>query len=248
MMALADGVTLRRAGWLANATREVRAGWDERGCALDVAGVGAFFVPHGGGPPQTARVASGANDDEVMQALLGPAKILALALRGVFCLHASAAARAGRAVACVGQSGQGKSTLAAYLRGAGWARLADDILPVRVAAHGGFEVMPDFPQLKLPQTEQDELAAQTPAPLGAICGLRTAADGSAIPVMMPLSASETMTLALRHTVAAQLFDGALMRQHFAFAHALGAGVAGYSLSYARAREALPLVDILLGSV
>jgi hypothetical protein len=48
--------------------------------------------------------------------------------RGLYCLHAGAAARAGRALLLPGPSGSGKSTLALALADAGWDFMADDMV------------------------------------------------------------------------------------------------------------------------
>src|SRR5205823_1032857 len=51
-------------------------------------------------------------------------------------LHASVVARDGAAVACVGSSGAGKSTIAARLCSQGWELLADDIASIDFDADG----------------------------------------------------------------------------------------------------------------
>ena len=92
-------------------------------------------------------------DEEVF---LGPALLLALALRATFTLHASAIAYAGRAVLFAGDSGAGKSTLAAALariQSRGATRLADDIVPVSIRG-GRLVAWSDYPQLKLPPDAQ----------------------------------------------------------------------------------------------
>ena len=49
----------------------------------------------------------------IEEALLGPALNLALAWRGVWCLHAGAVLHDGQVIVFLGVSGSGKSTLAA---------------------------------------------------------------------------------------------------------------------------------------
>jgi len=85
--------------------------------------------------------------------LLGPAFACLLHQRGHLVLHASAVAMNGTAVAFLGESGKGKSTLAAALVSRGHRLLADDILAGsshdRVAA-----VIPGVPLMKLwPEAE-----------------------------------------------------------------------------------------------
>jgi hypothetical protein len=74
--------------------------------------------------------------DDAATYLLGPVFALALRLRGVTCLHASAVAIAGGAVAFVGPPGAGKSTLAAAFARRGHAVIADDVLPLREGPGG----------------------------------------------------------------------------------------------------------------
>jgi hypothetical protein len=80
--------------------------------------------------------------------LLGPVLGLVLRLHGVVCLHASAVAVDGRAVALFGLAGAGKSTLAAAFARRGDAVLADDIAALEPDG-AGFRVRPAYPQLRL---------------------------------------------------------------------------------------------------
>jgi hypothetical protein len=79
--------------------------------------------------------------------LLGPALAVLLDQRGLQVLHASAVELDGSAVAFVGASGSGKSTIAAALYARGHTVVADDLVPVRDV--GRFETLPGFPHLKL---------------------------------------------------------------------------------------------------
>ena len=80
--------------------------------------------------------------------LLGPVLALVLRLRGVTCLHASAFAAEGSAVALVGPSGAGKSTTAAAFAERGLTVLADDVLAL--AAEGpDILAQPGYPRLRL---------------------------------------------------------------------------------------------------
>lgn len=65
---------------------------------------------------------------EVEMCLLGPILGFLLHLRGTPCLHGSAVAVDGRAVAFLGHSGAGKSTTAAAFVRGGYAALTDDVL------------------------------------------------------------------------------------------------------------------------
>lgn len=80
--------------------------------------------------------------------ILGPALALLLHQRGQLVLHASAVSIDGEAVAFLGGSGWGKSTVAATLHAQGHGVVADDL--VAVDRPGGAPIVyPGFPQLKL---------------------------------------------------------------------------------------------------
>jgi len=80
--------------------------------------------------------------------LLGPVLGLLLRLRGVTCLHASAVALHGAAVAFVGMEGAGKSTTAAAFAREGFGVLSDDVVALRENEEG-FLVVPAYPHLCL---------------------------------------------------------------------------------------------------
>lgn len=80
--------------------------------------------------------------------LLGPVLGLALRLRGVTCLHASAVAFENQSVAFVGPAGAGKSTTAAAFARQGYGVISDDIAAL-AEREGAFHVMPAYPHLCL---------------------------------------------------------------------------------------------------
>jgi hypothetical protein len=80
--------------------------------------------------------------------LLGHVLSFVLLHRGEEPLHATAVVVRGRAVALVGDSGYGKSTLAAAFLAAGHALLTDDLLVVRRDG-AGFTAFPGPPRIKL---------------------------------------------------------------------------------------------------
>jgi hypothetical protein len=100
------------------------------------------FVPRGDPPP-----------DLLAALFLGPVCAVMLELRGAVCLHAGAVEMGGGAVAFLGRSGIGKSSLTATLVCQGHRLVSDDILPV-VDEAGRLLAVPSFPQLKL----RDEIA------------------------------------------------------------------------------------------
>jgi hypothetical protein len=86
--------------------------------------------------------------DEAVSYLLGFILAFVLRRRGTVCLHASAVAVAGRAVALLGPDGAGKSTTAAALAARGHAVVCDDLIALS-EADGTFIMQPGFPWLRL---------------------------------------------------------------------------------------------------
>jgi hypothetical protein len=81
-------------------------------------------------------------------ALLGPVMAALLKQRGFLVLHASAVAVDGGAIAIMGASGWGKSTLAALLHTRGCPLIVDDIVAIHFV-EGVPHVYPGSPQMKL---------------------------------------------------------------------------------------------------
>ena len=88
-------------------------------------------------------------DEEVLRPLiLGPIMSIILRQRGLLVLHASAVNINNRAVAFMGHSGWGKSTLVTAFHTKGYEVLTDDVLPIQVSADSSL-VFPSYPQFKL---------------------------------------------------------------------------------------------------
>ncbi len=213
---------------------------DPAGFHLEIEGAGRFFVAADGRGAAVVAPAPGAPAALLVEVALGPLLILALALGGIFCLHASAVAVGGgdappRAVAFLGPSGSGKSTLAASLAGAGsvLGHLADDVLPVRADA-GGLEVRARFPQLKLPPDRQPAAGAPESLRLAALFLLAPSEDSRAGRGALRLEelASRDAALAfVRHTAAARLFTPALLDRHLDAAAAVAGRLPVCRLTY-----------------
>ncbi len=101
--------------FLGREQRHVHVRRDDVGFWIDVASVGLFFVEESGKQVVCCRRYAKADDATWPLALLGPVLTLALALSGVWCLHGSAVRYKGKAIVFAGESGRGKSTLAAFL-------------------------------------------------------------------------------------------------------------------------------------
>ena len=87
-------------------------------------------------------------EDALRPTLLGPVLAMLLEQRGFLVLHASVVQIGARAVAFLGQSGAGKSTIAAAFHARGHRLVSDDHAVIGFAGTG-VDVTPAFPQLKL---------------------------------------------------------------------------------------------------
>ncbi len=163
------------------------------------------------------------------EVLLGPALVLALSLRGVFGLHASAILGAQGAVALLGPSGSGKSSLARQAVAEGSLRLSDDVTPVTLT-DGGIRVLPRFPQLKL---DPALTVADLELPLAAMVWVEIG-DGAL--ALTQIATPEASRCLLRDTVASRLFAPALLAQHLDFCVALAQRTPAWRLH-------LPRVDM-----
>jgi hypothetical protein len=90
--------------------------------------------------------------------LLGTCFAILLQQRGNLVLHASAVVAGNRAMLFCGQSGAGKSTMAALLCRRGYALLNDDVCSLISTSHDTYEVRPDGRMLKLWSESLDRLA------------------------------------------------------------------------------------------
>ncbi|MBI3351136.1 MAG: serine kinase [Nitrospirae bacterium] len=120
------------------AGREVILFWKEIGAFLIREGREIIFQP-----------VPGAEEHLLRLFILGPVLAVILHQRGFLILHASAVEVNGNAVAFLGGSGWGKSTIAAALNGQGHAVLSDDVVAVDISGKVNPTLFPGFPQIKL---------------------------------------------------------------------------------------------------
>ena len=113
-----------------------------------VYGDGTTFVINRAGSKVWAAWTGETTFDNTLIYLLGPVLGFVLRLRGITCLHASAVAIDGVAVALAGVAGAGKSTLAAQFASMGYPILSDDIVTLQESDFG-FCVPPSPARLRL---------------------------------------------------------------------------------------------------
>ena len=126
------------------------------GFVMRVAGICDYWVREGReiglSPAEIADRAS------VRLFLIGSAMGMAFHQRGMLVLHGATVLREGGATIFVGESGQGKSTLAASLGRAGHAILGDDTMPLW-PVENGFKVWPGSRMFKLWSSTIEALGA-----------------------------------------------------------------------------------------
>jgi hypothetical protein len=188
---------------------------------------------------------------------------------GKLVLHGSAVACSGRAIAFVGQSGRGKSTLAAAFARAGYPFLTDDgVLVERDGA--GYLMAPNSPVLRLWRdsdlavlgrrdtpalAEEDEkrrIEASPHVPYhGQPLGLQAIyllgegdAELVAIDPMVPPSAFDAL---MRHAFILDIEDRARMRLQWDQIGDLAESVPCYALDFPRRFDSLPgVIEAILG--
>lgn len=114
---------------------------------LKIPGVARYLIS--GGTRIRVETESGAGTQEVRLFLLGSALGAIYFQRGYLPLHASVLVMNGRAVAFAGDSGAGKSTMAAWLNAAGYPLLCDDVCVVRFDENELAMAYPGYPRVKL---------------------------------------------------------------------------------------------------
>lgn len=172
--------------------------------------------------------------------LMGPVLAFVLRLKGRVCLHASSIAVDGNAVAFVGPSGVGKSTLAAALVSRGFRVVSEDVLPLRLE-HNRILVDPGGPLIRLWQSSvhslfgaPDAMPLLTPnwdkrfqplsaesgsfmpqsCPLCVIYLLAPRQPGQANAAISPLTSREALMALVLNTYSNKLLDTEMRSQEF----------------------------------
>lgn len=215
------------------------------GCCVGVHGGPRWFVSRQGEvTAQDSAVPASAEGIAADSFRHGPVEVLARAMRGQFCLHASAVlVNATDVLAFVGESGMGKSTLARLIQeatGGGWPRVADDVLPVQMA-QGEVVVDPSFLQPKLQPHEQFVRSSDAASlALAAMCLLEPAADDGTVRWRRARGV-EAAAVVAGNTMGARLFDRQLLEAHLSFSTAVAAKVQVYRLQYPRQFSVAPQI-------
>jgi hypothetical protein len=196
--------------------------------------------------------------------LLGQALSYALIRQGLEPLHATVVTVDGGAVAFLGDSGHGKSSLAAAFVESGYPLLTDDLL-VLTGSTAGWTAHPGPPRLKLfPQSARllvpgrrgTRMMRSTPKLLYPLGPAQVAGEASrvrAMYVIAPpsrpaarvairrLGARQACVALLRNTFNASTRDREQAARHFALSAHLATTVPVKSLAYPRSYDALPQV-------
>lgn len=178
--------------------------------------------------------------DDLLVYLQGPILGFVQRLRGVLCLHASAAVVNGTALAVVGEGGMGKSTSAAVFARLGLPVLTDDVLALRDEGKQFF-VQPGLPRVllwppsvaalwgdaeALPRIvgtwEKRYLAlgqgkyrfAAEAVPLGALYVLRERSTDLRVPEIAPIAGADALVALVANTYSNDLIDMQLRSQEF----------------------------------
>lgn len=103
----------------------------------------------------------GSDEGKVRVYLLGTCMGVILMQRKILPLHGSAVVIDGKAYAFVGESGAGKSTIAAVLLNQGYQLLSDDVIAVSLSPDELPMVTPSYPQQKLWKESIDKLGMKS---------------------------------------------------------------------------------------
>ena len=173
------------------------------GCVLRVAGTGVFAVV--GRDEVWVEPAEDADPVDVRGYLTAWVFGALCHANGMLPLHASAVERAGVATAFCGESGTGKSTLAAFLEGRGWQVLADDICLLEEDGEG-MRILPVASWMKLWRGSLEALGRLAEE------GTRTFSDEDKYRVPLVADGVPVAGRRLRHVVFPVRGEGAQMEQ------------------------------------
>jgi len=169
--------------------------------------------------------------------LLGPVMGFVMLLRGIVCLHASAIAVGGKAIALLGPAGSGKSTTAAAFSDRGYNVLAEDVVTLDDRGRH-FVVRPGYPCIRLwPASVKALYGSEShlpkltpnwdkcyldlkgqfhtdPLPLAAIYQLGERRHDTKAPFVESLDRSEGLLSLIANTYATKLMDKQMRAREF----------------------------------
>lgn len=224
--------------WLGGARRLIRCGQVPDGHIVQAQSA-RFFVRDDGKWVELLERAD--HDSATTDLLLGPVLVLALALQRRWCLHGGAVIRHGAGVLFLGESGRGKSTIAAMLSAPESAlrRLADDVVPV--AMNGNLYSLPPFPQYKVPAAQQ--YAEFAPIVVEQIYVLEHGCESA--PETRKLDPGAAALAIAEHTLMARLFPEPLLANHIRFCAQVAEKTEVTTLKYPHTARALDRVKRLI---
>ena len=193
---------------------------------------------------------------------------LALSAQGKPVFHASCVAMEGNAVAFLGESGRGKSTLALYLSLQGAPLITDDVMVLERTGHH-YKVQPSHPSVRLWQDSQDALVGkrlpiakpvsftskarflpgnllprcEEPQPLRRAYFLGEGTSGKV--TITPINASEAAMEWVKHSFLLGIGDRHRLKSHFELISHLASQGISYRLDYPRRYDLLHEVQAAL---
>ncbi|MBN1304054.1 MAG: hypothetical protein JXA13_06430 [Anaerolineales bacterium] len=240
-------------GWVGGKQRLVEIWSAKPGLLLTVEESSYYLAPDGRSilavdlNRRTGRTAGQTVSNLYKDVLLGPALVLALAMRGVWSLHASAVFFEDKGMyVFLGESGAGKSTLAAFL-GAGknsdWKLAADDILPAAMQKSCVY-CWPHYPQLKAPLGGQPGTRLPESLEIYKILMIVPAKAADSLEVEA-LPARQRAPVIIGHTAGTRMFPETLLGKHLEFCARVSEQIPVYRLRYPHRESALTEVrDVL----
>jgi len=203
----------------------------------------------------------GVSEASVQQLYLNQVLPLAQSKHGKLVFHASAVEIDGKAVAFIGESGKGKSTLAASFATNGFRFLTDDGLVVELV-DGESRVMPSHPSIRLWEDSQEALiamGAQTAPPVQFTSKARFLAGNEIVfceqsrslgcayflgeteeqePLVEPMNPGEALIELVKHSFLLDVEEKEMLAMHFDELSNLVQKPIFYRLNYPRRFEEL----------
>lgn len=208
--------------------------------------------------------APGVSEGTVQHLYLNQVSPLALSKRGKRVFHASAVEIGGEGIAFMGESGRGKSTLAASFATNGFRFLTDDGLEVE-PCDDGYQILPSHPSIRLWADSQEAImgeGVQLAPPVQFTSKARFLAGEDVVfceqprhlrrvyflgeetrqePVFQRLNPSEALIELVKHSFLLDIEERRLLAAHFDELTRLVSRPIYYRLDYPRRFEVLPRV-------